>query len=114
VIGPSFARFRLSTASDLSPIGAAPDGEVEDYQVTLVSSAIATTLHIQSIGSGTIVITFNGGPNRAYRVEYADRLASPLSTMWLTLGMIVADTEGVGLFTNTVGSESRFYRTVFP
>jgi hypothetical protein len=35
VSGVSFARFRLSTASDLAPGGAAPDGEVEDYQVTL-------------------------------------------------------------------------------
>ncbi|MBN2475222.1 MAG: beta-propeller fold lactonase family protein [Pirellulales bacterium] len=30
-LGPTFARFRLSTQSGLSPTGLAPDGEVEDY-----------------------------------------------------------------------------------
>lgn len=33
VAGPSFARFRLSTAAGLSFTGLAPDGEVEDHQV---------------------------------------------------------------------------------
>ena len=35
--GTTYARFRLSTAGDLSPSGIADDGEVEDYQITLVS-----------------------------------------------------------------------------
>jgi len=30
-----FARFRLSTTQDLTPTGFAPDGEVEDYRVTV-------------------------------------------------------------------------------
>jgi hypothetical protein len=30
----TFARFRISTAGNLSPTGAAVDGEVEDYQIT--------------------------------------------------------------------------------
>lgn len=33
--GSSFARFRISTETGLSPLGLADDGEVEDYQVTL-------------------------------------------------------------------------------
>ena len=36
-LGTSFARFRLSSAIDLSPVGPALDGEVEDYQVTIQS-----------------------------------------------------------------------------
>lgn len=35
--GTSFARFRISTAGGLSAVGAANDGEVEDYQVTIGS-----------------------------------------------------------------------------
>ncbi|MBN2577727.1 MAG: choice-of-anchor D domain-containing protein [Pirellulales bacterium] len=35
VYGATFARFRLSTAGGLSPTGAAEDGEVEDYQVSI-------------------------------------------------------------------------------
>ncbi len=35
-VGTTFARFRLSTAGGLSPTGLANDGEVEDYQVTIL------------------------------------------------------------------------------
>ena len=35
--GTSFARFRLSTTDGLGPTELAPDGEVEDYQITIVS-----------------------------------------------------------------------------
>lgn len=34
--GVTYARFRLSTSGGLSPTGLAQDGEVEDYQVTIV------------------------------------------------------------------------------
>jgi hypothetical protein len=34
---PKYARFRLSAAGGLSPRGAAADGEVEDYQLTIAS-----------------------------------------------------------------------------
>jgi ELWxxDGT repeat protein len=37
-IGTSYVRLRLSTAGGLAPTGAAADGEVEDYQVTLQSA----------------------------------------------------------------------------
>ncbi|HXU32403.1 MAG TPA: GEVED domain-containing protein [Thermoanaerobaculia bacterium] len=33
-VGPSFARFRVSSAGGLSPTGSATDGEVEDYAVS--------------------------------------------------------------------------------
>lgn len=35
--GTSFARFRLSTSAGLNPTGAAPNGEVEDYQVEIAT-----------------------------------------------------------------------------
>lgn len=35
-LGPTFARFRFSSAGNLSPVGFAPDGEVEDYQISIV------------------------------------------------------------------------------
>ncbi|HLA85580.1 MAG TPA: clostripain-related cysteine peptidase, partial [Thermoguttaceae bacterium] len=40
MVGDTFARFRLSTAGGLAPTGAADDGEVEDYQVTLVARTL--------------------------------------------------------------------------
>ncbi|MFH1921320.1 MAG: PKD domain-containing protein, partial [Planctomycetota bacterium] len=39
--GPSFTRFRISTAGGLSFDGAAADGEVEDYQVQLAIPPVA-------------------------------------------------------------------------
>jgi hypothetical protein len=42
--GPTFARFRLSTGGSPTPTGAAADGEVEDYAVTIAGAA-ATTGH---------------------------------------------------------------------
>lgn len=38
-LGNSFARFRLSSTGGLGPNGEAPDGEVEDYQVSIAASA---------------------------------------------------------------------------
>lgn len=42
VPGQTFARFRLSTAGGLAPTGAAPDGEVEDYQVNVTATPPAS------------------------------------------------------------------------
>ncbi|MGH8528401.1 MAG: Ig-like domain-containing protein, partial [Nevskiales bacterium] len=42
--GTSFARFRLSSAGVLAPTGEAPDGEVEDYQVTILPPNILPTI----------------------------------------------------------------------
>lgn len=43
-VGTTFARFRISTAGGLTSVGAANDGEVEDYQVTVNSPNTAPTL----------------------------------------------------------------------
>jgi hypothetical protein len=39
VVGQTFARFRISTAGGLSPVGAAADGEVEDHEVWIEEGA---------------------------------------------------------------------------
>ena len=39
-IGDAFARFRISTQSGLAFTGVAPDGEVEDYRVTIAMNAV--------------------------------------------------------------------------
>ena len=38
--GTTFARFRVNTTGGLAPTGAAANGEVEDYQVTILAAAI--------------------------------------------------------------------------
>ena len=42
--GVTYARLRLSTVGGLSPTGAAADGEVEDYQIELLSGTTNPTL----------------------------------------------------------------------
>lgn len=44
VAGEQIARFRLSTEGDLGPTGAAADGEVEDYVVTILGPTQSTGL----------------------------------------------------------------------
>ena len=43
-LGVSFARFRLSTAGNHAVTGAAADGEVEDYRVSIVAQSTAAEL----------------------------------------------------------------------
>lgn len=43
VIGVTHARFRLSTQGQLSPYGFSADGEVEDYQVRVISPTVITS-----------------------------------------------------------------------
>lgn len=42
MLGTFAARFRISSAGNLSPFGFAPDGEVEDYQVRTITTAVST------------------------------------------------------------------------
>lgn len=63
VAGSTYARFRYSSQTGLTSTNAAPDGEVEDYNVTLISSAPAFRLvkRITSIG-GTAITSINDDP----------------------------------------------------
>lgn len=60
IVGDTFARFRLSTHGDLSPAGAAVDGEVEDYLVSV--SALPLLSAIGNTGTesaGTLTLSFS-------------------------------------------------------
>lgn len=48
VIGETFARFRISSEGSSAPTGSATDGEVEDYQVTLLAPAPGGTHFVES------------------------------------------------------------------
>jgi hypothetical protein len=76
-IGNTYMRFRLSTDTGLSYTGKANDGEVEDYQVTIVEEAIIISTDPASAsvcsGDGTSLTagaTSNGGgPNYQWQVD---------------------------------------------
>jgi hypothetical protein len=69
--GTTFARFRLSTARGLAATGMAPDGEVEDYELTLTAAgdpaAVQATL---DGGTMAVVRTANGD----FQVRQGDTL----------------------------------------
>ena len=58
-IGTTMARFRLSTAGGLGPIGPAHDGEVEDYQVNVVNSTAEVLINeVDADTAGTDTLEF--------------------------------------------------------
>jgi len=55
--GVTYARFRYSTELGLAPTGAAGDGEVEDYEITIVDDAPSLRLVKRVTGVGGTAIT---------------------------------------------------------
>lgn len=58
--GETAARFRLSTDGGLSPTGAAQDGEVEDYVVTIIDGDLSTDAIVNLIGGTSTISQDNG------------------------------------------------------
>ncbi len=54
VAGDTWARFRFSSVTGLAATGGAPDGEVEDYQVTLLSDPYTITSYPSKTGWSTV------------------------------------------------------------
>ncbi|HBV64586.1 MAG TPA: hypothetical protein DEF45_16370 [Rhodopirellula sp.] len=46
-IGPTAARFRISSAGGLNPTGGAPDGEVEDYLISLLDGTTPQDISVE-------------------------------------------------------------------
>jgi CSLREA domain-containing protein len=55
-VGGNAARFRLSSAGNLDVTGAASDGEVEDYIMTIEAAATINNVTVTSISPGTVTI----------------------------------------------------------
>ncbi|MCB9730701.1 MAG: tandem-95 repeat protein [Deltaproteobacteria bacterium] len=73
-LGASHARFRISTQAGLGPAGAATDGEVEDYAVTIVDPAADLSVVVDDdpdpvVAGETVTYTMtvsNAGPDAAF------------------------------------------------
>jgi hypothetical protein len=70
-------------------------------------------LTITDQGGGSFLIRGNGIPGRIYRLEYSDTVA-PFTWQVLSGGSVTANSAGVFQFTDTGGSGSRYYRSVYP
>src|SRR5438874_506912 len=80
-ISATFARFRFSTIGGLTPFGEAPDGEVEDYQVTILPASdlrVGGLAHAPAAPVGNDltfgIIVSNLGPSTAHGVVLTDTL----------------------------------------
>jgi uncharacterized repeat protein (TIGR01451 family) len=86
VAGPTYARFRFSTAGGLGATGPAPDGETEDYRIQLQAPPLPPDLGVavlvspQRVTEGdsftsTITVS-NNGPSSATGVQLTSSLPS--------------------------------------
>ncbi len=63
--GETYARFRLSTAGNLAPAGAAADGEVEDYQVMILPPETGSGV----FAARTAIAGYSGTPGEVRSVD---------------------------------------------
>ncbi len=120
VPGQTFMRFRCSSAGGLTPTGFSPDGEVEDYLVTVQPAAdLSVTLadSADPISTGNMltytVTVNNAGPSDAQNVVVTNTLPAGV-TFSATTGC-AEDLTGVPtctLGTVTASSSKQFTLTV--
>ncbi len=82
VAGDTYARVRVSSAGDLNPTGAASDGEVEDYLVSIVGRPTVQSVEIngdaaepQRSNVTSVVVTFDSevtAPASAFTIKKRD------------------------------------------
>ncbi|BAY82189.1 hypothetical protein NIES267_16680 [Calothrix parasitica NIES-267] len=71
--GTTYARFRYSTQTGLTPTGAASDGEVEDYQVEIAATDGNRTLGSPFTCDSTFYITIGPGGGKDQQLYDVDR-----------------------------------------
>jgi len=107
--GTTFARFRFSTAADLTFTGLAPDGEVEDYALTIAPAADVEITHtapatVVPDSEATVIIhATNRGPSTATGVTVINQLSSR-STFLSATTTLGACTNVGGLVTCNLGT----------
>jgi uncharacterized repeat protein (TIGR01451 family) len=101
-VGTVIFRFRLSTQTGLAPTGAAPDGEVEDYQVALGAAETRLTItktdgQTSYVPGATIAYTIrvtNAGPANASGISIADNV--PASIAGLSVSCVTTGSASCG------------------
>ena len=89
VIGPTYARFRLSSDGGLTPTGPAPDGEVEDYGGVLVlQPRPQDEVKIMDIfpSAGTVVVSWNAESNIIYQLQATTNIVLEPEPFWFNVG----------------------------
>src|SRR5439155_143707 len=107
-VGDTFARFRFSTISNLTIFGEAPNGEVEDYRVTIRAAsdlALGVDPGSAAVPTGsdiacTVRIT-NNGPSVAHNVVLTNVLP-PNATFISATSSVAACSQDSGGVTCTI------------
>ncbi|MBE0541360.1 MAG: right-handed parallel beta-helix repeat-containing protein [Verrucomicrobia bacterium] len=106
VPGITYARFRFSTVPGLSFYGPAPDGKVEDYQVTIADSG-TTRLETTLVTGGKLRIAWATKLGWKYQMQFKTNLGAP---GWEPLvALIVGDGTTMNIEEPAAGN-LRFYR----
>lgn len=119
-LGPSYARFRLSSVGGLPPFGAAPDGEVEDYRFYLVQPPITNIVitniaAVQSVSPTCQVVSVQwiAQTNVHYQLQAVTNLTgAPTNLFWFDIGPEVIGPTNVQ--TDETCDPERYYRVIAP
>ena len=113
-LGPTYARFRISSAGGLTPDNAALDGEVEDYMVNLYQPVPVPDVLITNLAFNTsntvATIEWNAQTHISYQLESSTNLTT---NVWINAGATVLGPANSQ--TNNMSAESAtFYRVTAP
>ncbi|MGC9944040.1 MAG: MBG domain-containing protein [Verrucomicrobiota bacterium] len=78
----------------------------------LLDNSQSQNLVITNLGNGSVLISGSGIPGYAYRLQYSDT-AGP-AFFWQDLTGVTPDNTGQFEYSDTSGTPTRFYRTVYP
>lgn len=118
--GATFARFRLSSTGGLAPTGAAQDGEVEDYLLSVAQPRPATNVVITQItvtnltapAAQAVTLYWNAQTNLYYQVQAVTTLTnSPL--VWTNISPLILGPQNSFTETNAPQTQ-RYYRVAVP
>ncbi|GEM_PF-1345592 len=114
-VGPTYARFRLSSKGGLEPTGVANDGEVEDYCLTLVQRRPLTNIITATITLSTnlVRVSWPAETGVHYRLQGVTNLiGAPTNLLWFDIGSdVIGPTNSQ---TNLLDGTNRFFRVVIP
>ena len=113
----TWARFRFSSATNLSFTAEAPDGEAEDYQVAILSippPAPPAVTNVAMLPAGGLSLSGAGAVSQVYILLAASNLNPPAA--WTPLGTNEADSNGLFEFVDYQATNflQRFYRIGTP
>jgi len=114
-VGPTFARFRVTTTNALGYMGMAPDGEVEDIALTILQPRPTNVVAITNlvISGGSPTYWWTPGTNVTYQLESTTNSLADTNINWSVLGQWI--TAPTNLFSDTnTPARIRFYRVTIP